>query len=211
MDCSERVETRFSVPWETRVHTGQGLFSAWWETCRDISFKFSKSLQGVGKGAMAPALAFGVLTYSVGMVFYLPFSMGMQMLDPTLGDEEKTILLIVMAVMLVFLPLWSLVAFFLGAAMYHPFFKLVGGKGDFTATLRATCYGLAPVIFYVVPCFGWLLGGALTMITSVYSQKYAHDISGFRVVGAWFIMFAVMMVFFGVVIGLIAVAAGLAG
>ena len=191
------------------METGQGAASAWWQTAVRISFSPKDALTGVGPGSTGPALWFGVVTYVIGMLCYLPFSFGLQLLDPSLDAEGRVLLLVFAGGFLVTLPVWALFGLLLSAALYHPFLRLVGGQGDFNATLRALCYGVAPVALYVVPLFGWVIGGALTFVTSVYGQKYAHSISGPRVLLSWLIIMvvAVMLVALVALLAAAAVAA----
>ena len=199
--CGERVAPRFSVPWETRTGTGQGLVSAWWRTCLDISLRPDRTLRGVGGGPVAPALLFGAVTETVGMVFYLPFSLAMQLVNPSLGESERLLLIGMSAGTLVLTPLLATVGFFLGAALLLPFLRLMGGQGSYAATVRGMAYATAPMVFYVVPCVGWAIGAALMLASAVYSQKHVHRISGWHVVGAWGFALLVLMVALGLLIG----------
>ena len=185
----------------------EGLASAWWQTVREISFKPGQALRGVAQGDVRKGLAFGVATQSIGMVLYLPFHFGMQLMDPALSEEERGLLVGVGAVMIAGLPLWVALGLALNSAGIHPFLKMMGGQGTLGDTLVATSYASAPVAFYAVPCFGWMIGSALTIVTSVYAQKHAHDISGPRVVGAWALMLAMALSLLGM-LTLLAVGAG---
>lgn len=195
--CADRLDDRFTMPWEG--DRAEGLPRAWWRTVRDLSFKPDRSFRGVGAGDVGRALSFGVVTQSIGLATYLPIQFGFALADPTLTEEVRSVVLVVGVIFVLGLPLWTALGLLFNAAVMHPFLTAVGGQGPLSATLRAMCYASAPVAFYVIPGFGWFLGPALALVSSVYAQRHAHAISGPRVVGAWGLAMLAMLMLVGVV------------
>jgi hypothetical protein len=190
-----------ALPWEGSRSEGWQL--AWWNTVKDISFKPDRSLRGVGRGDVRNAVAFGVLTQCIGYVIYLPFQFVGALLDPAVGDEDRPFMLVVFSVLLLTLPLWILLGMVISSVLLHPFLRAVGGQGDFDATLRAMAYSSAPQTFYAIPCFGPLVGGALSIVCFVYAQKHAHSLPGLRVVLAWLLLGVASLLLVSVIAGFV--------
>ncbi len=201
--CVDKTAGGGRLPWEGE--RGQGWQRAWWDTVKDISFKPDRSLRGVGSGDVRTAVTFGVLSQCIGYVLYLPFQFGLALLDPTLGDTERPIMLALFAGLLLTLPLWIVLGMVTSAAFMHPFLRMVGGEGDFDATLRSMAYSSAPQTFYAIPCFGPLVGGALAIVCFVYAQKHAHGIPGGRVLLAWLLLVIATLLVLGLGAGLLAI------
>lgn len=200
--CVDRTEGGGRLPWEGE--RPEGWQKAWWETVKLISFTPDRALRGVGSGDLRTGVAFGVLTQSIGYVLYLPFQFGLALLDPTLGELERPMMLAIFAGLLLTLPIWILLGMVTSAFCMHPFLRMMGGQGDYDATLRAMAYSSAPQSFYAIPCFGPLVGGALAIVSFVYAQKHAHRITGGKVLLAWLFL---MMAFILIAVGAVAIVA----
>ena len=204
--CVDKTVGGVRLPW--RGLQAEGWQRAWWGTVQEISFRPDRALRGVGEGDVRTAVTFGLLSQCIGYVLYLPFQFGEALLDPTLGQAERPIMLKLFAGLLLTLPLWVFVGMVSSAAFMHPFLRMVGGAGDFNATLRAMAYSSAPQTFYAIPCVGPLVGGALAIVSFVYGQKHAHGIPGSRVLLAWLLLVLATLLLVLVGMGLLAVVAG---
>ncbi len=190
-----RTGQRCTLAWEG--DRSEGWQRAWLRTVKEVSFAPAQSLRDVGPGDVRTALSFGGVSQCLGYLFYLPFHFGVVLMDPTLDPEQRSGVLSVAVILLLTLPFWVMLDMVLKALLMHPFLRLVGGGGDLRATLRASGYASGPHALYAVPCVGPLVGAALSIVSHVHAQKYAHGVSGPQVIVAWVLAVGVV----GVVLG----------
>lgn len=88
----------------------------------------------------------------------------------------------------------ALMSLGVGTLMIHLSLKLVGGARSIETTFRALCYAsgsAAPL--QLVPLVGTSLGTIWALVINVLAQARAHEISAWRVIGGYVLMFGLIV------------------
>jgi hypothetical protein len=81
-------------------------------------------------------------------------------------------------VMMVFAPVFILLAVFIWSAILHLFLLIVGAGGSgFTATIRVVCYAGVTQVVQVVPLCGGIIGSIWAIVLEIVGLAAAHRTS----------------------------------
>lgn len=177
----EACELPFELPWEDAERRRSELLVTWWQSVRRLLGQPGAAVVGVERGRSETALGFGMLTYSVGMAFYLPLSAALKWMSSDPGDPTRLIALGLALGTMFTLPFWAAVGLLVNSAFLWLFMRGVGGQGSYRATVRGLSYSTAPMVFYLVPVLGWLVGSGWQLVLMVFALGRVHEISRSRV------------------------------
>ena len=205
--------------WERRAELG--LSTALIETVKAIlstpvlAFQQMKTEGGL-KGPLAFYAILGIATAWVNLIY----SAAIATINPemALGEYAKNLttgqIQGLYVGMFCIMPIFVLVGPFIWAGLFHVFLLMMGGaKKSFEATFRVICYGAGAVaVFQFIPVCGsyiyliWILVAIVVGLKEVHSTDYTRAVlavilPGFLFCGTIFLL----------LVGLIAVAAGLSG
>ncbi len=181
---------RGKSPWEMRDELG--LWTALVRTTKLVLFSPDKMFGTLSyRGGMKDPLAFGLLTGSIGgmLGFFwqlMIMSMGTAAFAaPFLGHLGLWFVLIIMTVLV---PILVLVGIYIYSAVLHFLLLIVrGGKNGFEATFRVICYSQVAQVIAIVPVLGGWVAGLWQLIIQIIGLKEIHETSYLRVIVAFLI------------------------
>lgn len=170
-----------SIPFFTRF--GTTILAAFREPVRLFS--------GLTEGAIGAPLLYGHIITTVGIVAYclwnLSFSDKLQSID-YYSAEFLDVWLAFLKALLFLSPLFALVGLFLSAGIFHLMLLLVGdGQRGFPVTFRAICYGATPLLLFIVPVCGGIIGPIWAMVLIILGAVHGQRTGGWRAVLAFFL------------------------
>ena len=171
----------FDLPWEDAERRRSELLATWWQSVRCLLGEPEAALVGVERGRSETALGFGMLTYCVGMACYLPLSAALKWMSSEPGDPTRLIALGLTLGTMFSLPFWAAAGLLVNSVLLCLFMRAVGGQGSYRATLRGLSYSTAPMIFYLVPVLGWLVGSVWQLVLMVFALGRVHQLPRSRV------------------------------
>ncbi len=150
-----------------------------------------KLFSGMASEDIGPPVVYGLIIGTVSMVFSLAWNMlfgGLASIAERASIEEFALSTGMMGLVMIFSPLFVVVALFVTAAIYHVMLMIVGdAQRGFGVTLRAVCYGSTPQLLGVVPFCGSLVGGIWGMVLAIMGAIYGHRTDGWRAILAYFL------------------------
>lgn len=195
----ERKTSREASPWENR--SALGLWRSIYRTCKAVLFSPEKFFSTLTfKGGMGDPLAFGILLGSIGTMFglfwqFLVMSGGI--LSSGLGLIGQFTGSLIFLGILVISPLFVLIGMFLTSGICHLLLLMArGGKNGFEATFRVVSYTMASQILGLIPFIGGLAGLIWLLVVQVIGLKEIHETSYLRVLIAFLIPLAIVLVLF---------------
>lgn len=125
------------------------------------------------------ALLIGWAGVLIGTVWDVLFRGVVQNIMPNTTEASQYQLSVAMQwIVAVIAPVWLPILLFLSAAILHLSLTIVGGTTrGYTATLRVICYAYTPVLLYVVPVCGGLVGGIWSIVLEILGFSIVHRIS----------------------------------
>jgi predicted Zn finger-like uncharacterized protein len=189
-----------AIPWERRAQLGlwQGLI----RTMRGVLFSPKRTFSSMPvTGGWREPLAFGLLAGSIGSMFtvfweFMAESMGF--LKPLWGVSTSISSPLVFLLLMFLSPLFVAVYIFISSVIIHILLLLVrGGTNGFQATLRVVSYSQATGAWNVIPLLGGAIGWVWSSIVYIIGLKEAQETSYARVILAFFIPFAFLIVLIG--------------
>jgi hypothetical protein len=157
------------------------------------------------------ALVLGTLGTVLSTVYQLMFSGMTERFMPSGNEVEQAMKGGATVWLLACSPLIVLISLLVGTVIYHLFLMLYGGaKSGLAATLRVLSYAYAPMVLYVVPGCGSLVGAIWTLVLTVIGFSVAHRTSTGRAVLAVLTPVFLLCVCLGIAFSMI-LAAGISG
>ena len=174
------ISSEEKTPWES----GEGFFSAFFRTAREVLFSpvqfFRKN--ATGEGFWPPliyGLIVGVIGWGASMVWQWHF-LSRWFPIAAFSIIPYNLHLIVMTLALPFL---VFVSFFIGSAITHICLFIVGGnKTGFQTTFRVICYSFSGHLFAIIPIIGSTIGSFYTLVLTIIGVREGHGISTGRAV-----------------------------
>jgi hypothetical protein len=149
-------------------------------------------------GGLREPLAFGLLVGSIGSMFtffweFMAESMGF--LKPLWGVSTSMSTPLVFLILMFLSPLFVTVYLLISSVIIHALLLLVrGGTNGFGATLRVVSYSQATAGWSVIPLLGGVIGWMWMSIVYIIGLKEAQETSYARVILAFSIPFALLIV-----------------
>jgi len=191
------ASSREGAPWEKRSEIG--LFRAVFGTIKEVLFAPQHLFRTLAfKGGLKEPLAFGILIGGLGSMFgffwqVMLLSGGMASFG-LCGFEQLTAGLIFI-VLVVLIPLSVIMGLFCYSGIMHLLLLLVrGGKNGFEATFRVVSYSQAAQVWGLIPFFGGWVGGIWQIIVQIIGFREIHETSYVRVIFAFLIPLALLLV-----------------
>jgi len=185
---AEEPAERQYVAWEDRENVG--FFAGLWETWKESVFGpeafFSKLPHRGGLGnPLFYALIVAWIGIAVEQMWSLLFS-GMMydlMADFIPSDQlywTSGLQTGFSILYLVFLaPILIVLSLFVTSGIYHLIMMIFGwAKRDFEATFRAMAYATGPILFYIIPMCGGLIGLVWSLVLSIIGLKHMQKTTG---------------------------------
>jgi hypothetical protein len=124
-------------------------------------------------------LLIGWVGVVIGTVWDVLFRGVYQNLIPNAAEGSHYQLSVAMQWMVAMIaPVWLPILLFVSAAILHLSLMVVGGATrGYTATFRVICYTYTPVLLYVVPVCGGLVGGIWSIVLEILGFSIVHRIS----------------------------------
>jgi predicted Zn finger-like uncharacterized protein len=190
------TEKRHATPWERRLQLG--LWGGIKQTLKSVVFspKNMFSTMPVTGGWREP-LAFGLLAGSISsmVAFFWDFLIATSgLLNPLVGLSISLSLPVIFLCFIFLSPLLVTVNLFISSSIIHLLLLLVGGaKNRFEATFRVVAYSQATRVWSILPFIGSPIGWAWKTIVQIIGLKEAHEISYLRIVVAFSIPLALLL------------------
>jgi hypothetical protein len=201
-------------PWEDRGN--RGLWRGIYQTLKAVLFSPEDLFRTCRfeEGVREP-LAYGLLLGSVGAMIglfwqFLMLAGGIAALEePAIG---RLAMGAVFLIVLVFVPLFVLVSMFLYGGILHLFLLLVrGGNQGFKATFRVVAYSQATQVWTLIPFLGGWVAGIWQLVVQIIGLREIHETSYGRVIVAFLIPVAIVLLVVAVGVVLLFVYAGETG
>lgn len=194
------TEKRHATPWERRLQLG--LWGGIKQTLKSVIFSPKRmfSTMPVRAGWREP-LAFGLLVGSISSMvgFFWDFLIATSgLLNPLAGLSISLSLPVIFLSFIFLSPLLVTVNLFISSSIIHLLLLLVGGaKNRFEATFRVVAYSQATRVWSILPFIGSPIGWAWKTIVQIIGLKEAHEISYLRIVVAFSIPLALLLLVAG--------------
>jgi len=192
------TEKRHATPWERLSQLG--LWESIKQTLKSVIFspKNMFSAMPVSGGWREP-LAFGLLVGSISSMvgFFWEFMIATGGLLNPLGGLSISLSSPIIFLSFIFLsPLLVTVNLFISSAVIHLLLLLVrGGKNRFEATFRVVAYSQATSVWSILPFIGSPIGWVWKSIVLIIGLREAHEINYLRIVVAFSIPLALLLLF----------------
>jgi hypothetical protein len=197
------TERRSATPWERRLELG--LWKGIKQTIKSILFspKHMFSSMPVKDGWREP-LAFGLLVGSISSMcaFFWEFLMAHSGFLRPFGTFSHSLSSPIIFLIFIFLsPIFVGMSIFISSIIIHFLLLMVrAGNNRFEATLRVIAYSQATRVWSIVPFIGGLIGWIWRSIVQIIGLKEAHKTSYLRIIVAFSIPLAlVLLIIAGVV------------
>lgn len=187
------IAARSGLPWDNRRQ--RGVASAFVETMVMVLTKPAEAFTAMRReGGMADPLIYGLIGGCFGYVVYLLFMFLMPSLAMFGGDRRNPLVAFIgmgfgMALCLVLVPVFVVMALFIGAAVVHLCLMIVGGaRQSFETTFRVLCFAVGstyPLI--IVPFCGGIVAGIWGLLVECIGLARAHETETGRAVLAVFL------------------------
>jgi len=186
-----------AIPWERRAQLG--LWKGLTRTMRGVLFSPKRTFSSMPvTGGWREPLAFGLLVGSLGSMFtffweFMAESIGI--LKPLWGVSTSMSSPLVFLILMFLSPLFVTVYLLISSVIIHVLLLLVrGGTNGFGATFRVVSYSQATAVWSVIPFLGGAIGWMWRSIVYIIGLKEAQETSYTRVILAFSIPFALLIV-----------------
>jgi hypothetical protein len=185
------------TPWERRAQLG--LWQGVKQTMKGVLFSPRNmfSTMPVRDGWREP-LAFGLLVGSIGSMFtffWEFFVASMGFLKPLWGVSTSISSPLVFLLFIFLSPLFVTFNLLISSVIIHVLLVLVrGGKNGYEATFRVVAYSQATRVWSMIPLLGGAVGWIWRSIVYIIGLKEAQETSYGRVILAFSIPFALLIV-----------------
>jgi predicted Zn finger-like uncharacterized protein len=191
-----KAEKRHATPWERRLQLG--LWGGIKQTVRSVIFSPKSMFSTMPvRGGWREPLAFGLLVGSIsGMVAsFWEFIIATSGVFKPLGAISVSLTSPIIFLSLIFLsPLLVTINLFISSFIIHLLLLLVrGAHHRFEATFRVVAYSQATRVWSILPFIGSPIGWIWKSIVQIIGLKEAHEISYLRIVVAFSIPFALVL------------------
>jgi len=185
---SEEAEERKYVAWEDREN--MGFFGGIWDTWKESVFGpdgfFGKLPYRGGIGnPLLYALIISWVAVAIQQVWSIMFSGIMYDMMADFIPREEMFMATGLQTGFSFLyllfvaPFLIIAGLFISSGIYHLIMMIFGwSKRDFEATFRAVAYSAGPMLFYIVPMCGGLIGLVWTLVLYVFGLKHMQKTTG---------------------------------
>ncbi len=177
------------VPFEAREKHG-GFLAALWETWKEACFSPNTFFEKVGRSEdMGAPILFAVICGMVGAIINFGFQMAFQglLIGAVGGGRQAGLGMLFGAgmsgVMLVVVPLYIVLALFVGAGVMHLCLMIFGGaRKSYAVTLRTLSYAYATQVFAMVPLCGAYIAFIWILVLAIIGLAKAHETDTWRAV-----------------------------
>jgi hypothetical protein len=190
---STPVGARTGLPWERRQE--RGFFNAFIETLSMVLTKPAEAFSVMKReGGLGEPLIYALIGGCVGGIASFFFSLGFQSLG--LFTDRHTNSLAAMAgmgvgsaAMVIVLPLFIVIALFIGSAIVHLCLMIVGGANQsFETTFRVLAFSQGSAgPLQIIPVCGGLISGVWAVVCNCIGLARAHETDTGRAVLAVFL------------------------
>jgi len=179
------------LPWDRRQELG--FFPAFFETLKLVLLNPSEAFTRMKpEGGLGEPLIYGLVGGSIGLLFYLLFSIFMSSFG-IMSDRNAFAGLFGLGIGTVFgvvlMPVFLVVGLFLWSAILHLCLMLVGGaQRSFETTFRVVCFSTGSTYpLMIVPVCGGLISGVWCIVAECIGLTKAHPTSTGRALLAIFL------------------------
>lgn len=172
--------TPYYCPWEDGDKIG--WLNAFFQTIKETMTKpveFFQKLSPTGK--LGSAIIFIVIIGTLSDWFSLPLQFFQFYTHPiyrklfSAWAVGPAFIIIIGAI---FAPISVLILFFIRGAILHFFLWMVGGaQKSFEATLKVLAYSSTPMLLFIIPILGMIVGGIWYLVNVIIGLKEVHDTS----------------------------------
>jgi hypothetical protein len=188
----ETPAPRSGLPWEHRQE--RGFINAFIETLAmvltkpDLAFRTMKT-----EGGLAEPLIYALIGGCVGGIVSLLLSLGLQSMGVFAGQRDSFAALAGLGIgsfaLIILVPLFIVVALFIGAAIVHLCLMIVGGANkSFEATFRVLAFSHGSTgPLQIIPVCGGLISAVWALVVNCIGLARAHETTTGRAVLAVFL------------------------
>ncbi len=185
--ATEPAAPRSGLPWEHRQQ--RGFFNGFIETLAmvltkpDLAFRTMKT-----EGGVAEPLIYALVGGCVGGIASLLFSLGLRSMGLFAGQRDAFSALAGLGIgtiaVIVLVPVFIVVALFIGAAIVHLCLMLVGGANkSFETTFRVLAFSQGSTgLLQIIPVCGGLIAAVWALVVNCIGLARSHEISTGRAV-----------------------------
>jgi len=189
---SEAVAPRSGLPWEHRQE--RGFFNAFVETLVMVLTKPGEAFAVMKReGGLGEPLIYALIGGCLGGIVSLLFSMGLQSVGFFAGRHDTFAAMTGMgagsAAFIILIPLFVIIALFIGSAIVHLCLMIVGGANQsFETTFRVLAFSQGSAgPLQMIPICGGLISGVWALVCNCIGLARAHDTDTGRAVLAVFL------------------------
>jgi hypothetical protein len=188
----ETPAPRSGLPWEHREE--RGFINAFIETLAmvltkpDLAFRTMKT-----EGGLAEPLIYALIGGCVGGIVSLLLSLGLQSMGVFAGQRDSFAALAGLGIgsfaLIILVPLFIVIALFIGAAIVHLCLMIVGGANkSFEATFRVLAFSHGSTgPLQIIPVCGGLISAVWALVVNCIGLARAHETTTGRAVLAVFL------------------------
>src|SRR5437762_5887137 len=188
----EVAASRSGLPWDHRQE--RGFFNAFVETLVMVLTKPGEAFTVMKReGGLGEPLIYALIGGCVGGIVSLLFSMGLQSVGFFAGRHDTFAAMTGMgagsAAFIILIPLFVIIALFIGSAIVHLCLMIVGGANQsFETTFRVLAFSQGSAgPLQMIPICGGLISGVWALVCSCIGLARAHDTDTGRAVLAVFL------------------------
>jgi hypothetical protein len=188
----ETPAPRSGLPWEHREE--RGFINAFIETLAmvltkpDLAFRTMKT-----EGGLAEPLIYALIGGCVGGIVSLLLSLGLQSMGVFAGQRDSFAALAGLGIgsfaLIILVPLFIVIALFIGATIVHLCLMIVGGANkSFEATFRVLAFSHGSTgPLQIIPVCGGLISAVWALVVNCIGLARAHETTTGRAVLAVFL------------------------
>jgi hypothetical protein len=188
----EAAAQRSGLPWEHRQE--RGFFNAFIETLVMVLTKPGEAFAVMKReGGLGEPLIYGLIGGSVGGIVSLLFSLGLQSTG-FFADRHDTFAAMAgmgagSAAFIVLIPVFVIIALFIGSAIIHLCLMIVGGANQsFETTFRVIAFSQGSTgPLQMIPVCGGMIAGVWALVCNCIGLARAHETDTGRAVLAVFL------------------------
>jgi hypothetical protein len=189
---SEAASPRSGLPWEHRQE--RGFFNAFVETLVMVLTKPGEAFTIMKReGGLGEPLIYALIGGCLGGIVSLLFSLGLQSVG-FFADRHNTFgamtgMGVGSAAFIVLVPLFIVIALFIGSAIVHLCLMIVGGANQsFETTFRVIAFSQGSTgLLQMIPICGGLIAGVWALVCNCIGLARAHETDTGRAVLAVFL------------------------
>ena len=178
-------------PWERRAQ-GEAVRALWDTLVMSLSRPGDLFRGTPRSGGLGAPLAYAAILGTVGIVAQSLWQIGFRALSALLSSRlnpdaaspsahGEIFTLAVPFVVLVLSPLLITVGLFIGAGLTHLALMMLGGdRHGFEGTFRGMAYAHGPMVFYVIPLVGVVIGGVWAAVLQVLGISKLQETEWWR-------------------------------